>query len=171
MKAQVENEVCTLPSGVLYFGSMLEMLTTSKAVDPNVVGDHMYFGYCWNVAQHLSNSYSQLVLWGYTISWLSCLLLVCALCLCPSLGLLCRLRCSRDVDLVCSGEHRCCLDILLCLSPFICCSLYTHVMWLLGLIFCSTDTTVQVYIPGCGKTHLTLRPTFGPTAKACSVLR
>lgn len=88
-----------------------------------------------------------------------------ALCVRPSLTRPLCLVCSQDLDLVCSGEHRCCLDILLCLSPFICCSLYAHVTLLLGLVIFSADTTVQVCIPGCGNTHFTLRPTFGATVK------
>lgn len=40
-------------------GGVLEMLTTSRVGDPSVVGHHAYFEYCWNVAQHLSNSDSQ----------------------------------------------------------------------------------------------------------------
>lgn len=141
------------------------MLPASRAVGPSVAQNCAYFESCWIVAQLLSNSSSRSALWCHTISWLSRLWLVCPLCICQSLGLLLFFMCLQGLDLECSGEHRCCLDILLRLSLFICCSSHTHITLLLGLIFCPTHTTVQVYIPGCGKTHFTLRPTFGTTVK------
>lgn len=56
---------------------------------------------------------------SHTICWR-------AFCTSVNLWLLLCFMCSQGLDL-CSCEHGCCLDLLLCLSPFICCNSHTHV--------------------------------------------
>lgn len=114
------------PSLVPWFWSVFERRATSRAVGPSVVQNHAYFESCWIVAPLLSNSSRRAGLWRHTGSWLSHLGLACPSHLCQSLTLLLCFMCSQGLDLLCAGEHRCCLDILLALSPFIFCSIHPH---------------------------------------------